>query len=171
MPTGSPSASTEGGHFSASSLAADTDFDDAGTIGGTVSFWFHENVGVRANTLWAPTDIVALQADNVLAGEDPNVWHDSGEVLLRLPLPAGDQMTWFPYAVAGIGGKTYDFETLGTETDFTGNFGAGVELRFGDLGRWGIHTEVRDFISNFDRLGFDETLHDVVWTGGISLNF
>lgn len=159
-----------GGFFPVSSLGAGNEFDDAGSVGGTLTYWVHRNAGVRANVLWASTDFLGAQ-DSPLQGEDPDVYHYSGDLLLRLPLPGTEQVSWFPYIVGGLGGKTYDFQTRTTDTDFTGNFGAGVELRFGEMGRWGINTEVRDFVSNFDRFGFDRTQNDVVWTGGISVNF
>ena len=58
---------------------------------------------------------------------------------------------------------------LTPDTQFAGNFGAGIEFRFGREGRWGIHAEVRDFISDFDLSGVDGTQNDVIYTGGISL--
>lgn len=160
-----------GGFFSASSLGGGNTFDDTGILGGNVTFWATRYVGVRGSLAWSPPDVITQTADNVLTGEDPNVWNYSGDVVLRLPLPATQEVSFFPYILGGLGGKTYDFETLSTETDFAGNFGLGVEARFGENGRWGINTEVRDIVSSFDRFGADETLHDVIWTGGISLNF
>ena len=159
-----------GGLFPISSLGDGNEFDDAGSVGGSLTYWAHENAGIRASFLWASTDFLGAD-DNPLIGEDPDVYHYSGDLLLRLPLPGTEQVSWFPYIVGGLGGKTYDFQTLSTDTDFTGNFGAGLELRFGEMGRWGINTEVRDFVSNFDRHGFDRTQNDVVWTGGLTLNF
>lgn len=159
-----------GGFFSTSTLAAGTEFDDTGTVGGTVTYWVHHNVGVRGNVLWASPAVVTAD-ENPLVGEDPNVWHYSGDLVLRLPLPATGRMSLSPYLLGGLGGKTYDFETLSTASDFAGNFGVGVEVRFGETGRLGLNTEVRDFISNFDRHGFDSTLNDVFWTGGITFNF
>jgi hypothetical protein len=159
-----------GGFFPASNLGAGTEFDNTGTVGGTVTLWAHRNVGVRANVLWSSLNVVG-PGENPLAGEDPDVWHYSGDVLLRLPFTTAGELSWFPYLVGGLGAKTYDFETRSTDTDFAGNYGAGVELRFGPEGRWGVNTEVRNLMSNFDRAGFDTTLNDVIWTGGFTLNF
>ncbi|HSL70274.1 MAG TPA: hypothetical protein VK864_08515, partial [Longimicrobiales bacterium] len=83
----------------------------------------------------------------------------------RLPLSAGQ---WFPYVVAGAGGKTYDFDLNDRETDFAGNFGGGIEYRFA---RWGIQAEVRDVVSKFERFGVNETQHDIAWTAGLTLSF
>lgn len=161
-----------GGGFSPTQTFQDrSEFDNSGTLGGAVTLWVHPFVGVRGNVLWSPTDVSFTDPASPLAGEDPNAWAYSGDLVLRLPFEAGAAGTLFPYIVGGLGGKTYDFETLSTETDFAGNFGAGLEYRPGADGRWGIQAEVRDIVSSFDRLGVDRTQHDLVWTGGITLNF
>lgn len=159
-----------GGFFSADNLAPGTEFKNTGSVGGSVTYWAHTNVGLRADLLWAGPTVRAAQ-DSPLAGEDPNVWHYSGDVVLRMPLTGTSRMSWFPYIVGGVGAKTYDFQTLATATDFAGNVGAGLELRFGETGRIGINTEIRDAISNFKTAGYDQTLNDVVWTGGLTLNY
>lgn len=161
---------TGGGFFSTSNLGGGNEFDDTGALGAQATYWAHRNVGVRGNLLWASPDLLVEQ-ESPLLNEDPNVYHYSGDLLLRFPFQMTGQMSWFPYIVGGLGGKTYDFETRSTDTDFAGNFGAGLELRLGELGRWGLNTEVRDFVSDFDRAGFNRTLNDVVWTGGLSINF
>jgi len=70
--------------------------------------------------------------------------------------------------LAGDPAKTYDFDRIDSETDFAGSFGGGIEYR---LGRLGLQAEVRDFVSQFDQFGFDDTQHDVVYTGGVTLNY
>jgi hypothetical protein len=158
-----------GGGFSpAADLTADERFGRSGTVGGAVTLWVHPVVGVRGNLLYARTDVPAAAPDP-LAGENPNVWAYSGDLVLRLPRTAANgRDTWFPYIVGGLGAKTYSFDTLSTETDFSGNFGAGIEYRFA---QWGLQGEVRDIVSRFDRFGVDRTQHDVVWTAGITLSF
>jgi hypothetical protein len=158
-----------GGGFSpTSSLTPGADFRNSGTVGGAVTLWLHRNVGVRGNVLFARTD-VSPGAPEPLANEAPNIWAYSGDLVLRLPLSAGNRRdTLFPYVVGGLGAKTYDFDRNGTETDFAGSFGGGLEYRFA---RWGIQAEVRDVVSKFDRFGADRVQHDFVWTGGITLSF
>ncbi|MBI3983312.1 MAG: hypothetical protein HY337_10380 [Gemmatimonadetes bacterium] len=51
---------------------------------------------------------------------------------------------------------------------FAGNFGAGIEYRYRRLG---FRAEGRDFIYEFQRFGFDNTQHDVVWEGGLTVSF
>jgi hypothetical protein len=161
-----------GGYFSGSTFGTDgSRFDDTGALGLTATFWAMPNVGLRANGMWYNPDVAPGPEEALLAGENPDVFQYSADVLLRMPMTIGENLSWYPYVLGGIGGKTYDFDTRGDATDFAGNVGAGLELRFGMDGRWGVFTEVRDFISNFDRFGLDETLHDVIWTGGLSFSF
>jgi hypothetical protein len=157
-----------GGYSPASSLTAGSEFRNSGTVGVAATLWVHPLVGVRANGLFARTD-ASQGVPEGLKDEKPNVWAYSGDLVLRLPFStANGRDTWFPYLLGGLGGKTYDFDQAGTETDFAGNVGAGIEYR---IGRWGVQAEVRDIISTFDRFGIDKTQHDVVWTGGITLSF
>lgn len=76
-----------------------------------------------------------------------------------------------PYLLGGLGAKTYDFDVAETETDFQRNIGAGLEYRLPHQRQWGLVLEVRDFISTFEVGPVDNTQHDIVWTGGIRLNF
>ena len=160
-----------GGFFSASSFAGGARFEDTGAFGASATFWAHSNLGIRGNFLWYQPNVLVGTEELAIVGEDPDVFHYSGDLVLRMPVPGGDNMSWFPYLLGGVGGKTYDFSTLESETDLTGNVGLGLELRFGQDGRWGVHTEVRDYISNLTVAELDETIHDVIWTGGISINF
>ncbi|MBI4539181.1 MAG: outer membrane beta-barrel protein [Gemmatimonadetes bacterium] len=158
-----------GGFTPANELAGPAEFSTSGTVGGAVTVWFGPYVGIRGNGLYTQSDVDGASSGLALRGEEPNVWIYSGDVLLRLPLTAGQSSWWYPYVVGGLGGKTYDFDRLDTETDFAGNFGGGIEFRVNRY--WGIQAEARDFVSSFDRLGIDSTQHDVVYTGGISLTF
>lgn len=158
-----------GGFAPTAGLATESGFDDSGTVGAAATVWLHRYVGVRANGLYARTDAPA-GVPAPLDGERPDVWAYSGDVVLRLPLTVGNGHTWFPYVVGGAGGKTYDFEEEGmeSETDFAGNFGGGIEYRIKQVG---LQAEVRDIVSSFERFEIDETQHDVVWTAGITLSF
>lgn len=86
-----------------------------------------------------------------------------------LRLPYGVQ----PYVTAGIGGKTYHFDTASVleledalvlpedGTTFAYNVGAGGTFRVGDLG---FDLLVRDAISKY----WEKTQHDVMVLGGVS---
>jgi len=157
-----------GGFWPVGDLGAG-EFDSSGTVGATVGWWFTPNIGVRANGMFARTSADIL-SPAPFAGENPDVWLWNGDLVVRFPLQVAD--TWLsPYVLGGVGGKTYDFNTLGNATDFAGNFGGGVELRVGPENRWGIFSEFRSFVSDFDRFGVSDTQWDLAWTGGISLSF
>lgn len=162
------SVNVMGGAFTPASDLGSNQFDATGTVGGTVAVWLHRYVGVRASVVWAQTDVSGPASPDV-TGVDPNVWAYGGDIVLRAPIEA--RSGWIiPYIVGGLGAKTYDFEGIDTETEFAGSFGGGVEYRF-PSSQWGINLEVRDFVSDFEFYGIDETQHDVVWTGGITLSF
>lgn len=165
-----------GGGFSPTSDIGGADFDTFGTAGASVAVWLHRFVGVRGNLLYTQSqlDNDGPVPDGTLGSAfaaDPDTWLYNGDLIVRYAFAAGANGFLVPYAIGGLGAKTYDFDGLDTETDFAGNFGAGLEYRFGQQGRWGVHAEVRDFVSEFDSFGADDTLHDVVWTGGFNVSF
>src|SRR5439155_137452 len=83
--------------------------------------------------------------------------------------PAAGSGTLNPYVLGGVGAiSVHQLGADSTWSKFAGNFGAGLEYRFG---RVGIRAEGRDFVYTFDRYGFDKTQHDVAWQGGLTLSF
>jgi len=88
--------------------------------------------------------------------------------VLRYPVAAGTG-TFIPYLLGGAGAiSVHQLDSDSTWTKFAGNFGAGLEYRFG---RVGVRAEGRDFVYKFDRNGFDKTQHDVAWQGGVTVSF
>ncbi|PYO79348.1 MAG: hypothetical protein DMD67_02965 [Gemmatimonadetes bacterium] len=88
--------------------------------------------------------------------------------MLRYPIQAGSA-TFTPYVLGGAGAiSVHQLASDSTWSKFAGNFGAGLEYRFG---RVGVRAEGRDFIYTFDRYGFDKTQHDIAWQGGLTLSF
>lgn len=168
-PPGNIFFSVDGGGFFPTSDLGDAEFDNTGTVNATLGSWFNDFVGVRANVLWANPDITG-NAPAELEGESPDIWHYSGDVLLRFPVEFG-QGSLMPYAIGGLGARTMNFEGVDNETDFAGNVGGGLEYRFGAMQQFGVNTEVRGFGSNFEAFGIDETLWDVTWTGGLTFAF
>lgn len=175
-----------GGFFPITEFDDGTEFDTGLSLGASATYWVHHYLGLRGNLLFSSLDVSPGDTEepgtpaSILQDTDPTVLHYSADAVLRLPLPGGETVSWFPYAVAGLGAKHYSFETTdqleGSTTDFALNLGAGLELRWGDTGRWGLNTEIRDFISPFELEGeegpvVDRTLQDLVWTAGVSLNF
>ncbi len=156
-----------GGYSPTTHLGDGTRFDPSATVGASVGYWFNEYAGVRANGLYAQTKTDGPARFNY---DNPNVWTYTGELLLRMPFStrAGDVS---PYVIGGVGGKSYDFQNRATHTKFAGDYGLGVEYQRDPGSRWGLALEVRDVISKFDMGTFNDTQQDVVWTGGIRINY
>ncbi|PYP48159.1 MAG: hypothetical protein DMD50_01525 [Gemmatimonadetes bacterium] len=134
-----------------------------GSIDGTV--WLHRNVGIRASGSWAQDSIRGA----ALTGRGKfNKFNYDADLVLRYPIEAGSA-TLTPYLLGGAGAiSVHQLDASDTWSKFAGNFGAGLEYRFG---RVGIRAEGRDFVYKFDRYGFDKTQHDIAWQGGLTLTF
>ena len=162
---------TIGGAFGGLSGAAN--LNDAGTadwrLGWAASLdataWLSDYVGVRASGGWAQDSLRGA----TLSGRGKfNKFTYDADVVLRYPLQAGAG-TFAPYVLGGVGAiSVHQLESDSTWSKFAGNFGAGLEYRFGRLG---IRAEGRDYVYKFDRYGFDKTQHDIAWQGGVTLSF
>ncbi len=165
------SMSLYAGGFSPTTHVGTGEFDSSATVGATVGFWVNRYAGIRVNGLFARTKADA-PVSTELGIDNPNVWMYDGDIVLRAPMSV--EAGWLaPYVLGGLGAKTYDFRTpdMGSKTYFTGNFGAGLEYMLPGMSRWGLSLEVRDFVSKFNMGDFDNTQHDVVWTGGIRFTY
>lgn len=129
------------------------------------TYWLHRYVGVRASGSWAQDSISGAS----LTGRGRfNKFTYDGDVILRYPIAARSG-TVVPYLLGGLGAiSVHQLDSDSTWSKFAGNFGAGLEYRFG---RVGVRAEARDFVYKFDRYGFDKTQHDVAWQGGVTLSF
>jgi len=134
-----------------------------GSIDGTV--WLQRNVGIRASGSWAQDSLRGA----ALPGRGKfNKFSYDAALVLRYPMQAGSA-TISPYVLGGAGAiSVHQLGASDTWTKFAGNFGAGLEYRFG---RIGLRAEGRDFVYKFDRFGFDKTQHDIAWQGGLTLAF
>ncbi len=162
---------TLGGAFGGLSGAAN--LNDIGTanwrLGWTASLdatgWLTDNVGIRASGGWAQDSIQGA----ALTGRGKfNKFTYDADLVLRYPIhsPSG---TFSPYLLGGVGAiSVHQLDATDTWSKFAGNFGAGLEYRFGQVG---IRAEGRDFVYNFDRYGFNKTQHDIAWQGGLTLTF
>ncbi len=134
-----------------------------GSVDGTV--WLQQYVGIRASGSWAQDSI----RNAALTGRGKfNKFTYDADIVLRYPLAAGSG-TLNPYVLGGVGATSvHQLGADSTWSKFAGNFGAGLEYRFG---RVGIRAEGRDFVYKFDRYGFNKTQHDIAWQGGVTLSF
>ncbi len=134
-----------------------------GSVDGTV--WLRDKVGIRASGSWAQDSIRGATFTG--RGKFNKFTYDA-DVVLRYPIQAGSA-TFTPYVLGGAGAiSVHQLASDSTWSKFAGNFGVGLEYRFG---RVGVRAEGRDFIYTFDRYGFDKTQHDIAWQGGLTLSF
>jgi hypothetical protein len=135
----------------------------AGSVDGT--YWVLPHVGLRASGSWAQDSL----RSTALSGRGKfNKFAYDAAIVLRYPLSTGAG-TVVPYALGGAGAiSVHQLGTDSTWTKFAGNFGAGIEYRFGRLG---LRAEGRDYVYKFDRYGFDKTQHDIAWQGGVTVSF
>lgn len=162
---------TLGGAFGGLSGAAN--LNDIGTASSRLGWigsvdataWLSDNVGLRASGGWAQD---SLQGAALVGRGKFNKFTYDADVVLRYPISSGTG-TLSPYLVGGVGAiSVHQLDATDTWSKFAGNFGAGLEYRFG---QFGIRAEGRDFVYTFDRYGFNKTQHDVAWQGGITLTF
>ncbi len=131
------------------------------------TYWVQRYVGLRASGTWGQ-DSVRGNPGSVPGRQKFNKFYYGGDIVLRYPLQAGGNLVT-PYILGGAGAVSYhQLGTDGTFTKFAGDFGAGIEYRFG---RFGVRAEGRDLVSTFDRFGFDKTQHDIVWDVGLTYSF
>lgn len=156
-------------------LSGAADLNDAGTAdwrlgwaaNADATLWLHRYVGVRASGTWAQ-DSIRGTAPGVVGRRKFNKFFYDADAVLRYPTSTGSG-TLIPYVVAGAGAVSiHQLGSDSTFTKFAGNFGGGLEYRFG---RFGVRAEGRDYVYQFDRYGFDKTQHDIVWDGGITVSF
>ena len=172
VPSGSTGGRfTVGGAFGGLSGAANLDPQGAATwkLGWQASLdvtgWLTDYVGVRASGGWAQDSIQGA----ALPGRGRfNKFTYDADLVLRYPIH-GTSGTLSPYLLGGAGAiSVHQLDASDTWSKFAGNFGAGLEYRFGQVG---LRAEGRDFVYKFDRYGFNKTQHDIAWQGGLTLSF
>lgn len=168
-----PRRFTLGASFGGLSGAAN--LDNSGTVdwrlgwaaSADATYWIQRYVGVRATGTWGQ-DSVRGNPGSIAGRQKFNKFYYGGDLVLRYPLQAGRYLIT-PYVLGGAGAVSY--HQLGADSTFTkfaGDFGAGLEYRFD---RFGVRAQGRDFVSKFDRFGFDRTQHDIVWDAGLTVSF
>jgi hypothetical protein len=154
-------------------LSGAANVNDAGTAdwrlgwAGSVdaSYWVLPRVGIRASGTWAQD---SLRGGSFSGRGTFNKFAYDADIVLRYPLAAGSS-TVVPYVLGGAGAiSVHQLGSDSTWTKFAGNFGGGIEYRFG---RVGVRAEGRDYVYTFDRYGFDKTQHDIAWQGGVTVSF
>ena len=166
-----PAPWTVGGAFGGLSGAAN--LDPAGTAdwrlgwaaGVDLKRSLDNYVAVRISGAWAQD---SLRGASLVGRGKFNKFTYDADLVLRYPTASGSA-TVIPYVLGGAGAiSVHELGSDSTWTKFAGNFGAGLEYRFG---RVGVRAEGRDVVYKFDRYGFDKTQHDIAWQGGVTLSF
>ena len=134
-----------------------------------MGIWIGRHLGLRANLLFAQPELEG-EVSSIGFLSDPDVWLLNADLMVRLPVGLGTG-SLAPYLLGGFGVKRYSFLTRPTQNDPAASVGAGIEYRLSRHFPFGWSVEVRDFISPFRRWNVDDTQHDLVWTGGMTVNF
>jgi outer membrane beta-barrel protein len=137
--------------------------------------------GLEGNFMYSPAQFEFLGPEPAGQGTtDLNAFYYNGNVVYNIT-PASRVI---PYITGGAGAVSLvvdDPALESTETKFAGNFGGGVLFAFNE--RFGLRFDVRDYVYRVDELdtqfrhafnvpaGFEETVHDVNITGGLSILF
>ena len=113
------------------------------------SYWVLPRFGLRIGGTWAQDSLRGA----ALPGRGKfNKFNYDAALVLRYPIETGSA-TLSPYVLGGAGAiSVHQLGASDTWSKFAGNFGAGLEYRFG---RVGLRAEGRDFVYKFDRYGFD----------------
>ena len=119
-------------------------FDDAWTLGVNAGVRFAENWSVEGLFSWIPT---SLSARSGLVGKEDVNGYMYGVTLLYY-VPVDWPVT--PFLGLGAGGETFDYESVGleTESEFMGNVVGGLFLPLNDT--FGLRFEARDCFARFD---------------------
>ena len=151
-------------------------FESGVAFGLAATVWAHRYLGFRVAVVRSETNGADGGAFTVESVMDPDVYlYDVGAVL-RLPMTAGNT-TWFPYASAGVGGKTYRWaiqQTGGGGTSIAiGNVALGGGLEVRPAGWFGLQAEVRYHRSKYEFHEFEflpQDMADLVFKVGVTLN-
>ncbi|MFZ5625206.1 MAG: outer membrane beta-barrel protein [Gemmatimonadota bacterium] len=153
-----------------------TDINEAGTakgktgwtVGGGVGVQINRFVVVRGTFDYAQSEIEGIGAGS-LAGEKLNHFFYGGDVQLRYPTRSG----FAPYLLLGAGAVTLDPSDrtrLESVTKFAGKGGLGFEYVLPSNGL-GFFAQATSYLYEPDKLGFDKTQADIVYTAGLSYRF
>lgn len=151
-------------------------FQTEANFGGRYQYALTERWALEGNFLFSRGNTELLRAG--VSDVDVDAYYYTGGVVFNVL--KGSRIT--PYVTGGAGAVTLDVASGGnTDTKFVGTFGGGVSY---GLGRGlAVRFDVRDFVYSTGDLGsgsiralqlpsgFDETIHDVSATGGVSFTF
>ncbi len=151
------------------------EFQTEANFGGRYQYSLTERWAVEGNFLFSPGNTELLSAG--ISDVDVDAYYYTGGVVYKILTKS----RFTPYVTGGAGAVTLDVSGANTDTKFVGTFGGGVSY---DVGRGiGVSFDVRDFVYSTGELGsdsirtlqlpggFDETIHDLSLSGGVSFTF
>lgn len=155
-----------GGASGTANLGSSVDWRTGWSAGVDLTRWLGRNLGVRGDATFARNDLRGSMAA-IPAGSKFNKFSYLGEVVLRRS--EGSETKLEPFVLGGLGAvSVHRTSSDSTFTRFAGDVGAGLGYR---LGRIGLRAEGRDLMYKFDRYGVNKQQNDIVWAGGVTLNF
>jgi OOP family OmpA-OmpF porin len=155
-------------------------------LGARYQYNFTPHIGLEGNFMFSPAqhEFLGPEGDGI-GSADVDAYYYGGNLVYNIT-PASRVI---PFLTAGAGavtlrvdeGEPETGDLSGSETKFAGNVGGG--LMFAANEHFALRFEVRDYIYQVDELdpqfrfafnvpaGFQETVHDISLTGGISILF
>lgn len=146
-------------------------------LGGTVTYWLGDRLGLAVQGFWAPARLSVRPTQ--FTGPIPNdlggAEYLAGTVNVTYRLrPTGPASVLEPYFMAGAGVRSLDFDPIAErdvsdDTDPVGTVAAGADVAVSRT--FVLRLEVRDLVSRFDATASGEatTQNDVVVTIGIGV--
>ncbi|MQA89480.1 MAG: outer membrane beta-barrel protein [Gemmatimonas sp.] len=154
-------------------------FDQGTGFGMALTYWPSDHFGLRTHVMrgetpgnhgnLAPCPPTPCSA---VGYQEPVVWHYSAEAAVRRPM-GGAGFAWFPYASAGVTGKSYRWSIDRPRVGYTGGgwtAAGGIEARTGATGPLGFMAEVRTYQTRFQTLGKNQGQSDFALTAGVTLS-
>ena len=148
-------------------------------FGQRFEYRFHPHWGVEGSVSVSPAaaDIPETTPGSGFSSNDVETWDITGNLVYHI-LP---ESRIDPYITGGLGARILDIEGGNTESYFAGNFGGGVFVPFHK--HWALRGDARWYVYGIDDLDpasaaalgvvpdFDETVHDLKISGGVTFGF
>jgi hypothetical protein len=154
-------------------------FDQGTAFGVGFTYWPFDHVGLRTHVLRGETpgnhgnlSPCPPNPCSAVGHQQPVVWHYALEGAVRLPM-GGAGLAWFPFASAGVTGKSYRWSIDRPRVGYTApgwTAAGGIEVRTRATGPFGLLAEVRTYQTSFETLGKSEGHSDFAFTAGVTLN-
>jgi hypothetical protein len=154
-------------------------FDQGTALGASLTYWPARHLGLRTHVLRGRTpgnhgDLAPCPPTpcSAIGYQQPIVWHYALEAGVRRPM-GGAGLAWFPFASAGVTGKSYRWSVDVPRVGYTApgwTAAGGIEVRSRATGPLGFIAEARTYRTRFQTLGKSQDHSDFAFTAGMTLN-